>query len=181
MKVHLFIPVLVFLSISCKSAGPQGTNKAISMDSASRAFFQCPNDQTWQALTATRPDSCFGHFAIISQHIERYSTARLQRDLPNSMSRDGHIYEYLEKHNEIMQRELAIINGFPQEDAWRIITILCTREFSEDISWAAIEIGYRMSAARLMSLESFASKPKREMIETVCDRFASGHGRIGDW
>jgi hypothetical protein len=150
--------------------------------SASDDFIAHPNAGSWHRLVASGQAQSDGLIAFIAFHISLYDAAALQRDLPNSMTRNGHVEEYVEQQEEIMKREFDILRAvLPSSDARRLLAILCTQQFDERLVWTGAEITYRLSPSGLTDLAKSAKGENRRIMDVTQDRFRSGNGHIGDW
>lgn len=144
-------------------------------------FFADPQQSTWEALI--RAESPNGHDpgARFAFHFERYNEARVQRDLPNSMSRDGRVEEHIIEQMRLMKAEFEAIKRLPHDQLWELLSTMCRQRFDEEYVWTAAEIALRLLGSRLAEMARSDNPENAEIIEQVRQRFRAGHGRIGLW
>jgi hypothetical protein len=157
---------------------PTGSQRSLS---ASDEFLAHPSADTWRGLVATGRTQHDDLIAVAAFHISLYDAAALQRDLPNSMTRNGHVDEYVTLQEQILKREFGILCTLPSSDLWKLIDILCSQQFDERLVWTGAELAYRMSPARFTNLAKSATGENRRIMDYVPKRFVAGDGHIGDW
>jgi hypothetical protein len=149
---------------------------------ASGDFFAHPSEDTWRRLVAVGQTQGDDLVAVTAFHISRYNEAALQRDLPNSMTRNGHVKEYVEQQEEIMKWEFGILRPtLPSTEARKLLVVLCTQQFDERLVWTGAEIAYRLSPVGLADMAKLANGENRRIMDFTQDRFRAGNGHIGDW
>lgn len=128
-------------------------------------FTQARSSPSWTSLTKTVDAPDVGPKGQVIRRVVDFSAAVLQRDLPNSMSRDN-VDQYVDQQIARAQSDLEYIKAHPCDEVWTVIRAMILQQFEHSLMWGAVELAARLSSDHFEKLAAELSSVSPDTART---------------